>query len=326
MNGAHEAHVARVCPQRLVLVGSILVDILMYVDRLPERGGDIMARRTLLTSGGGFNVLIATARLGMPTAYAGRVGDGPMGQQVMSDLAAAHIPLLLPGAIGTDTGFDVGLVEPDAERTFVTTPGVEACLSIADLNAIPLLPGDAVYVSGYDLCYPISGLALEQWLPRLPAQHLLIIDPGPLMAKIPPLRLERILARTDILSPNARETAILSGSPNIPEGASKLVHKIAPDGWVVARDGKQGCWIANHTTPTKHIPPRPTQAIDSTGAGDTHVGAMIACLARGDDLHTAAYTANAAASLSVERSGPATGPTSHELEAALAALSGHELI
>jgi sugar/nucleoside kinase (ribokinase family) len=311
MNGA------RIRPLRLVLVGSILVDILMYVDRLPERGGDIMARRTLLTSGGGFNVLAAAARLGMPTAYAGRVGDGPMGHQVIADLTAAHIPLLLPGAIGADTGFDIGLVEPDAERTFVTTPGVEACLSIEDLHTIPLLPGDAIYVSGYDLCYPISGQSLEQWLPTLPDQHLLIIDPGPLVAKIPPLRLERILARTDLLSPNAREASILSGSPNIPEGASKLVHKIAPEGWVVARDGKQGCWIASHTTPTKHIPPRPTQAIDTTGAGDTHVGAMLACLARGDDIHTAAYTANVAASLSTERSGPATGPTSHELEAAL---------
>jgi sugar/nucleoside kinase (ribokinase family) len=113
MNGANAANTARVGPQRLVLVGSILVDILMYVDRLPERGGDIMARRTLLTSGGGFNVLIAATRLGMPTAYAGRVGDGPMGHQVVVDLAAAHIPLLLPAAIGTDTGFDIGLVEPD---------------------------------------------------------------------------------------------------------------------------------------------------------------------------------------------------------------------
>jgi sugar/nucleoside kinase (ribokinase family) len=248
-----------------------------------------------------------------------------MGNQVIADLTAANIPLLLSRAIGADTGFDIGLVEPDAERTFVTTPGVEARLSIEDLNAIPLLPGDAIYVSGYDLCYPISGQALEQWLLSLPAQHLLVIDPGPLVAQIPPLRLERILTRIDLLSPNARETSILSSSPNIPEGASKLVHKIAPDGWVVARDGKQGCWISCHTTPTKHLPPRPTQAIDTTGAGDAHVGAMLACLARGDDIPTAAYTANVAASLSVERSGPATGPTSHELEAALAALSGHEL-
>jgi sugar/nucleoside kinase (ribokinase family) len=308
---------ARIRPRRLVLVGSILVDILMYIDHLPERGSDILARRTLLSAGGGFNVLTAATRLGMPAAYAGLVGDGPMGHQVIADLAAAHIPLLLPRASGADTGFDIGLIEPNAETTFITTSGIEACLSLADLQAIPLQRGDAIYVSGYDLCYPISGQALEQWLPELPQQYLLIIDPGPLVAQIPPDRLAQVLARTDLLSANARETAILSGLPNIPEGASKLINRIAPDGWTIVRDGKQGCWLANSAAPTRHILPRPTQAIDSTGAGDTHVGAMLASLTRGDDIYTAAHIANVAASLSTERRGPATSPTAHELEAAL---------
>jgi sugar/nucleoside kinase (ribokinase family) len=311
---------ARIRPLRLILVGSILVDILMYVDHLPERGGDTMARRTLLTSGGGFNVLTAAARLGLPAAYAGLVGDGPMGNQIKADLAAANIPLLLPGATGADTGFDIGMVEPDGERTFVTTPGIEARLTSEDLQAIPLLPGDVIYVSGYDLCYPISGRALEQWLPTLSDRHLLIIDPGPLVANIPALRLERILARTDLLSPNARETSILSGSTNIAEGASILAYRIAPDGWIIARAGAQGCWIANRTTPPIHLPPRPARVIDTTGAGDSHVGALLANLARGDDMQAAAHTANVAASLSVEKSGPATGPTCNELEAACSLL------
>jgi sugar/nucleoside kinase (ribokinase family) len=136
--------VLRARPRRLVLVGSVLVDILMYVDQLPERGGDRIAQRALLTSGGGFNVLVGATRLGMPVAYAGRVGDGLMGKQVMADLVAAGIQLVLPQAIGEDTGFDIGLVEPDGERIFVTAPGVESRLRLADLQAIPLLPGDAI--------------------------------------------------------------------------------------------------------------------------------------------------------------------------------------
>ena len=69
-------------PRRLVLVGSVLVDILLYIDRLPERGGDRLAERSIITSGGGMNVLVGAARLGLPVAYAGRVGDGAMGRQV----------------------------------------------------------------------------------------------------------------------------------------------------------------------------------------------------------------------------------------------------
>ncbi len=307
----------RIRPRRLLLVGSVLVDILMYVDRLPERGGDCIARHALLTSGGGFNVLVAAARLGMPVAYAGLVGDGPMGTRVMTDLAAAGISLVLPRAAGEDTGFDVGLVESDAERTFVTAPGVESRLHQADLNAVPVLPGDAIYVSGYDLYYPISGAALEEWLPRLGSQNLLVIDPGPLVAEIPGERLERVLGRTDLVSLNAREARLLTGATNLPGAASRLVPRLAPGGWVVARAGAQGCWVASESQPPWHVPARPARALDTTGAGDAHVATLLARLATGDDMRAAARVANIAASIAVERNGPATGPTTRELEEAL---------
>ena len=307
----------RIRPRRLLLVGSVLVDILMYVDRLPERGGDCIARHALLTSGGGFNVLVAAARLGMPVAYAGLVGDGPMGTRVMTDLAAAGISLVLPRAAGEDTGFDVGLVESDAERTFVTAPGVESRLHQADLNAVPVLPGDAIYVSGYDLYYPISGAALEEWLTRLGSQNLLVIDPGPLVAEIPGERRERVLSRTDLVSLNAREVGLLTGATNLPGAASRLVPRLAPGGWVVARAGAQGCWVASESQPPWHVPARPARALDTTGAGDAHVATLLARLATGDDMRAAARVANIAASIAVERNGPATGPTTRELEEAL---------
>jgi len=308
----------RARPRRLVLVGSVLVDILMYVDQLPERGGDRLAQRALLASGGGFNVLVGAARLGMPVAYAGRVGDGPMGKQVMADLAAAGIQLVLPQAAGEDTGFDIGLVEPDGERTFVTAPGVESRLRLADLQVVPLLPGDTIYVSGYDLCYPVSGRALDEWFPMLSSQNLLVVDPGPLVAEIPRERLERALSRTDIVSLNARELGLLTGSTDLPDAAKRLAPRLAPGGWVVARAGAQGCWLASNTHSPWHLPARPTRAIDSTGAGDAHVAALIARLAAGDDIRRAAYVANVAASIAIERYGPATAPTAQELAEFLA--------
>jgi sugar/nucleoside kinase (ribokinase family) len=307
----------RIRPRRLVLVGSILVDILMYVDRLPERGGDSIAKGAVLTSGGGFNVLVAAARLGMPVAYAGRVGDGPMGTQVMADLTAVDIPLLLPRVSGEDTGFDIGLVESDAERTFVTAPGAESRLSLADLNALQLFPGDAIYISGYDLCYPVSGAALEVWLPSIGDDYLLVIDPGPLVAEIPAERLARVLHRTDLLSLNARESHLLTGAQEPSNAATQFAPLIAPDGWIIARAGAQGCWVADRNHAPMHLPARRTQPVDTTGAGDTHVAALLARLAAGDDIYAAARIANVAASLSTERQGPATGPTAQEVSAAL---------
>ena len=305
-------------PRRLVLVGSVLVDILLYVDTMPERGGDAIAQKSLFTSGGGFNVLIGATRLGMPVAYAGRVGDGPMGMKVMHDLAQANIPSVLPRTIGEDTGFDIGFVESDAERTFVTSPGTESRLSLSDLAAIPLQASDAVYVSGYDLCYPVSGASLGVWLPTLPEHCLLVIDPGPLVADIPSDRLSAVLARCDIVSLNEREITLLTGKGDVPEAAQQLVSRIAPNGYVIARAGADGCWIASSTLAPTRISSRPTHAVDTTGAGDTHVAAMLTYLAQGYDMQEAARVANIAGSLSVVRIGPATGPSLEDLRAGLA--------
>jgi len=308
----------RLRPPRLVLVGSVLVDILMYVEHLPERGGDALARKALLTSGGGMNLLVGVRRLGLSACYAGRVGNGPMGTQIMADLLAAAIPLLLPRVQGEDSGFDIGLVEASGERTFVTSPGTESRLSLTDLQSIVLQAGDVVYVSGYDLLYPISGDALTTWLPTLPPDILLVIDPGPLVAEIPVDRLATVLVRTDVISLNEREIGLLTGITEIPQAAQSLVPRLAPNGYVVARVGADGCWLASTHLEPCHIPGRPARVVDTTGAGDTHIAALLASLAHGEnDMQRAAYVANVAASLSVERMGPATGPTSQELQAAL---------
>jgi len=304
-------------PRRLVLVGSVVVDVLLYVDRLPDRGGDLLARQVMAGAGGGFNVLAAAVRLGMDAAYSGRTGTGVFGARAHHALEEAGIAALLPPDGRSDTGMVVGLVEPDGERTFVTAPGVEARLAPDDLRALPLRAGDAVYVSGYDLVYAVSGLSLEGWLPGLADDLLVAIDPGPLVADIPAQRLERVLGRTDLLSLNAGEAARLSGLQDPAAAAARLVGRLAAGGLVVVRTGARGCWLAAAGVEPLHVPGRPAHVVDTTGAGDAHVAAFLARLSLGDDPARAAWVANVAASLTVERPGPATGPTATELQTAL---------
>jgi sugar/nucleoside kinase (ribokinase family) len=70
--------------RRLLYLGNVVVDIVLDVPALPRRGGDVLARGSQLTPGGGFNVMTAAARQGLPVAYAGAHGSGPFG-----DLARA---------------------------------------------------------------------------------------------------------------------------------------------------------------------------------------------------------------------------------------------
>jgi sugar/nucleoside kinase (ribokinase family) len=307
----------RIRPRRLVLVGSVVVDVLMYVDRLPDRGGDLLARQVVAGPGGGFNVLVAARRLGMETFYGGRTGTGLFGTLARAALDQVGIAVLLPPHEGTDTGMVIGLVEPDGERTFVTAPGIESRLAPDDVRALPLRAGDVVYVSGYDLVYPVSGQSLQEWLPGLADDLLVAIDPGPLVADIPPQRLERVLRRTDLLSLSAGEAATLSGLEDPAAAAALLARRLAAGALVVVRAGARGCWLATAGAEPLQLPGRPAHVVDTTGAGDAHVAAFLARLSLGDDPARAAWVANVAASLTVERAGSGTGPTAQQLQAAL---------
>ncbi len=197
--------------QRLVFAGEAIVDVVLRVPALPERGGDMLATSSEVAAGGGVNVMAAAARHGLPVLYAGGHGTGPWGDVIRAALAAEGIGLLRPPDPDRDTGFDVAFVEPDAERTFVTHLGAETVRGQGGWAAVPAGPGDTVYVSGYGLAAPESGPALARWAAALPSGILLFMDPSPLAAQIPAAVLDPVLARCDWLSCNRREAAALAG-------------------------------------------------------------------------------------------------------------------
>lgn len=297
--------------ERLVLVGSVIVDTAVDVPALPGRGGDVIGSGLRSTPGGGFNVLAAARRLGLPAALAGHVGDGPNGLLVRTALAELGVERLVDTPPGDDTGGCVVLVEPDGERTFVTAPGVESRLAGEHLGPVTVNPTDAVHVSGYELLYEVSGPTIVHWLDTV-TPAVVVLDPGPLVADIPRARLDAVLARTTVLTLNARELSLLGAMPG-GDLASLHAH-LAPGGVVVARDGANGAHVHDGER-VVHVPAPAVTALDTTGAGDTHTGALLASLADGMTRTQAVARANAAAAWSVTRRGGATGPTRAELAA-----------
>ena len=306
---------------RLVFAGEAIVDLLMWVPALPERGGDMLAESAAIEVGGGFNIMAAAVRHGLPVVYAGGHGTGPWGDRVRAALAAEGILLLRTPDPDADTGFDVALVEAGGERTFVTTLGAESLREPGAWDPVRVRPGDAVYVSGYGLVPPGSGHVLGAWAARLPPGVLLFVDPGPLVADIPPAVLDPVLARCDWWSCNQREGALLTGSDDPAEAAGHLVRRTGQAD-VIVRAGPDGCVLATrdsgpgmgHGLSLSHIAAPAVTAVDTTGAGDAHSGVFLAGLAAGLTVGDAARRANAAAALTVTRAGAATSPTRAELD------------
>jgi sugar/nucleoside kinase (ribokinase family) len=291
--------------KRLVFAGQAIVDVVLRVPALPERGGDMIATSAGITTGGGFNVMAAAARQGLPVLYAGGHGTGPWGDLVRAALAAEGIGILRAPDPGRDTGFDVVLVEPDGERTFATHLGAETLTG--SWPDILMAPEDMVYLSGY---------GLPRISPLFPAAQV-FVDPGPLVAQIPADLLDPVLARCDWLSCNQREAGLLTGSTE-PAAAARLLLERTRHASVIVRTGSAGCVLAVRGAEITRIPAPVVEAVDTTGAGDTHAGVFIAALADGLPPERAADRANAAAALSVTQPGPATSPTRAALDAWLA--------
>ena len=325
---------------RLVHLGNVVIDVVLTVPCLPERGGDVLASATASTPGGGFNVMAAAARQGLPVAYAGARGTGPFAELAAAALAAEGIEVLQPPKPGLDTGVVISMVEAGGERTFVTGPGAEARLTAQDLARVRAGPADAVYLSGYGLLHASNRPALLGWLAGLNEASPVFFDPGPLAAQIPASALAAAAGRADWLTCNAREAAILTGHRDPATAARTLARRqtmivgdLGPPvtqiphanedpvhgGGVVVRLGPDGCvLLAPGAAEPVRVPGFPVDAVDTNGAGDTHTGVFIAALAHGADALEAARRANAAAAISVTRPGPATAPTAAEVTQFLA--------
>jgi sugar/nucleoside kinase (ribokinase family) len=303
---------------RLVFTGNVIVDLVMTVDAIPEAGGDTVATSSAVSAGGGYNVMVAASRDNLPVVFAGQYGAGLFGQVVRDAIASSGFEIVQTGLDDVDSGYCVALVDSAAERTFVTVAGAESRLTAADLARVKVYPDDLVYVSGYSLAHKVNAASLPPWLESLPGEVRVITDPSPLVGELDRAALDRVLARTDVLSLNVREARLATSLSDMSAAARALVERIRQGGSVIVRDGSNGCLVMSAGVEPIAVPAFPVRAVDTNGAGDAHGGVLAAALSRGDDMRSAARRANAASALAVTRTGPATAPTSNEIDALLA--------
>jgi sugar/nucleoside kinase (ribokinase family) len=116
---------------RLISFGGLLADLVVSVDAVPERGGDVLAHDFTQTIGGGF---AAARRLGMSTALAGVLGSDAIADAARSALADEGIEMLFPEPRAGGSGVCLVLVDAGGERTMVTVQGVESRVQGEDIS------------------------------------------------------------------------------------------------------------------------------------------------------------------------------------------------
>ena len=301
---------------RLLHTGQVIVDLVMALDTLPATGGDVLAQSASFEAGGGFNVMAAARRNGLPVVYLGHHGNGRFGDLARAAMQAEGVEMAQTASTDKDTGLCVSLTEATTERTFISHIGAEGDLSADDLARMVPQAGDYVYVSGYSLLLEGKAQALLDWLLALPRAITVVFDPGPLVKAPDSALMTALLPRIDIWTSNGPEALAFTGAGTLADALVDLDRHLPADALLVVRDGPNGCWVGRNGQ-AEHVPGFKVKAVDSNGAGDAHAGVFIAGLAKGLKPAEAARRANAAAALAVTRWGPATSPGTAEVDTLL---------
>ncbi|GAB2541396.1 PfkB family carbohydrate kinase [Brachybacterium huguangmaarense] len=301
---------------RVMHTAQALVDLVVEVPEIPERGDNVNASSATRYAGGAVTILVAAARTGADAVHGGAVGTGPNGDLVREVLGADGVALSAPPVPDQDTGVCIVMVEPSAERTFVTTYGAERRITADSLATLDPRPGDLLCLSGYSFFEPTRDPLLA-FLATVPEGVEVVLDPGAPFSRFPRELQDEVLARTTVWTSNADEARALTGLDALQDTPAALRRRLGPGAVVVVRDGARGCVVFHHGRGT-HVPGLPQEPVDTNGAGDTHTGALLAERARGASWEEAAMVANASAAIAVTRRGPTSAPTRAEIDALLA--------
>jgi ribokinase len=292
---------------RIVVVGSINMDLVTLAPRFPAAGETLLGERFLTVPGGkGANQAVAAARLGAEVTLVGAIGRDAFGAELERGLTAEGIDLahvLTLDDVGSGTA---SITVAEGDNQIVVVPAANARVTPAQVEQARdrIERADAVLVQ--------MEIPLETVEATIRLGHRagvpVILNPAPAQ----PLPREW-LTLASYLTPNQHELATVLGADAAEDFIALMQRAPCP---VVLTRGSEGAWYREQGEP-KHQPGFTVDVVDTTGAGDTFNGALAVHLREGLDM--AVRKACAAAALSVTRLGAQGGmPRADEVDAFLA--------
>ena len=273
----------------VLVAGSANLDFVVRAAHIPAPGETVLGREFRTFPGGkGANQAIASARAGgAPTAMLLALGDDAYAAPVEASLREAGVVLHIVRAAEQPTGTAFICVSDSAENAITVAPGANAALRAEHL---PALAGTRHLL--LQLETPLATVAAYARAARA-AGVTVVLNAAPAQA-LP----DELLAATDLLIVNEGELAAISG---IADDVTAALERVAVP-TVIVTLGARGC-IAR--TPQGRVQQGgfKVDAIDTTAAGDTFCGALVAALSRGEPLATSLAFASAAAAIACTRLG-----------------------
>lgn len=279
---------------RIVVFGSINLDVIIPVERLPMPGETLLGGDAVISPGGkGANQAHAARLARADVAMVGRVGDDGLAEPALALLAGAGVDLSHVGTSSRTTGCATIWSGPEGSSTIVVAPGANADVRADDVTDALLHPG-AILLLQQEVPLGENARVIKRASSR---GVTTILNAAP--ALMPP---GGMLKDVDYLVVNEIELQMICKMRGLSgEGLPELLARQL--GTVVVATYGTGGVLRTDGRSTLHIPAHRVEVVDTTGAGDTFVGVFAACLARGLDETRTLELANTAAALSCTQRG-----------------------
>lgn len=279
----------------VAVLGSANMDLVVRVASAVRPGETVSGSSFATGPGGkGLNQAVAAARAGADVRFLGAVGADEFGGRLRGFLLAEGIDAsgLVPSA--EPTGIAAITVTDDGENAIVVVAGANGDDRLSDSDRA------AIAGAGYLVVQLERPVVLVLEAMRWARGHgvTTVLTPAP----VPESHIDELVSLSDILLVNEHEAAALSGDADA-AGAARVLSRAA--GTVVVTLGAAGALVARDGEVAATVAARPVAAVDTTGAGDTFAGVLIAWLAAGATFHSSLEAASAAAALTVTRPGAA---------------------
>ncbi|WP_199624614.1 ribokinase [Paenibacillus alkalitolerans] len=294
---------------KLVVIGSLNMDIVVETDRFPQLGETLLGERVRFIPGGkGANQAVAGARLGAETAMIGAVGDDAFGEELLLSLSGNGVDVSgVKRVAGTATGI-ASIYVAEGDNSIVVVPGANYRMTPDDIDRNEDKLGEADIVL-LQLEIPVDTVVYAARKAKSLGKTV-VLNPAPAQ----PLPKE-IFGYVDYMTPNRTELARYSGMDaegDALEAAMRRMKEMSA-AHIITTLGADGSAYLTDEGVMRHIPGYKVQVVDTTGAGDCYNAGLALSVGSGRNLEEAIRFASLVSALAVTKFGAQAGmPTREE--------------
>ncbi|MFX1397080.1 MAG: carbohydrate kinase family protein [Promethearchaeota archaeon] len=300
----------------VIAIGAALVDMIASVERYPADDDEVFVSELKLLSGGAAaNTAYACAKLGLKTAFLGKIGQNDaFGKKILEDLESVSVNTsLIKYSNNTNTGSAFVALNQKGDRRIYAYSGAANELSKEDINKGEISATKVIFLSSLRNMEPFleaASIAKNSGIP-------VVLNPGMLIIEQGIEKVSQLLNIVDIFILSKREFTSLMGindknlDPEEIKKASELLFQLGIQVLIITI-GEKGAYLCINDL-IKLIPPHKIEnIIDTTGAGDAFSAGFLygfiqnPCL-ESDSLVTNIKMGNYVAAMCIQKLGARNG-------------------